>query len=336
MSAADDSIPLIDVSPLITRADPGAVKAVADELDRACRSIGFFGVIGHGVPPETLATLSREAYRFFDCTYEEKMRVARPRPEQNRGYIKSGDETLARLAGKETPPDIKELFAIGPFDCEADAYHTADAAYPSFAPNLWPDCAPGLEPAMKAYWRGVERLAVAIAGGFAVALDLPVDYFDSKVARNTSQLRVMHYPEQVAPPQPGQLRAGEHTDLGMMTILTSDNDRGGLQVKRRGGDWVDVPVIPGAFMVNIGDLTMRWTNDVWVSTPHRVINPPIQAGASSRRLSIGYFFIPDYDTPITCIDSCRSPETPAKYETLTVHEYRTSRFAKTAGVSKAA
>lgn len=335
MQLVADAIPLIDVGPLLTRRDAAAVKAVADELGQACRTTGFFGVTGHGVAEATISRLFAEAYGFFDCPYEEKMTVVRPRPEQNRGYIRTGDETLARLAGKETPPDMKELFAIGPFDYPDDAYHRSPAAYPSFAPNRWPACAPGLEPAMKAYWQAVERLAKAIAGGFAVALDLPIGFFDDKVGRNTSQLRVMHYPEQATAPVPGQLRAGEHTDLGMMTILTSDNDRGGLQVKRRGGDWLDVPVIEGAFMVNIGDLMMRWTNDTWVSTPHRVVNPPAGAGAASRRLSIGYFFIPDYDTAIACIDSCRSADRPAKYETLSVHDYRTARFAATAGLKAA-
>lgn len=335
MRLVADAIPIIDVSPLLDRADSEAVRTVGAELDDACRTIGFFGVTGHGVPEETVAALYREAYAFFDCPYEEKMKVARPRPEQNRGYIRTGDETLARLAGRETPPDMKELFAIGPFDAPRDEYHTAPAAYPSFAPNLWPARPAGLEPAMRAYWTALERLAGAVAAGFAAGLGLPVDYFDAKIARNTSQLRVMHYPEQAVPPAPGQLRAGEHTDLGMMTILTSDNDSGGLQVRRRGGDWLNVPVVEGAFMINIGDLMMRWTNDLWVSTPHRVVNPPVGACGSSRRLSIGYFFIPDYDTSISCIDSCRSAERPATYEPLTVHEYRTSRFAATAGLPAA-
>jgi isopenicillin N synthase-like dioxygenase len=135
-----------------------------------------------------------------------------------------------------------------------------------------------------------------------------------------------------APPAPGQLRAGEHSDLGMLTILTADNDRGGLQVKRRGGGWINVPVIEGAFIVNIGDLMMRWTNDRWVSTPHRVINPGDIGDSSSRRLSIGYFFNPNYDTEIACLPNCQTPQLPAKYDSLTVHDYRTSRFARTAGM----
>jgi isopenicillin N synthase-like dioxygenase len=330
-AAAQSEIPIIDISALLVADDPAAMAAAAGQLGRICETIGFFAVTGHGVPREIIADLSRQAYAFFDLPHEEKMKIKRPRPEQNRGYIATGDETLARLGGRETPPDMKELFAIGPYRVPDDAYHTAPNAYPSFAANLWPDGAPDLEPAMTAYWDAVERLAKAIAGGFAVALGLPSDYFADKLDRNTSQLRVMHYPVPQTPPVPGQLRAGEHSDLGMMTILTADNDRGGLQVKRRGGGWIDVPVIDGAFVVNLGDLMMRWTNDRWVSTPHRVVNPGGIGDPSSRRLSIGYFFNPNYDTEIACLPGCQSPQAPAKYETLTVHDYRTSRFARTAG-----
>ncbi len=328
-------IPLIDVSPLIAGTDKAAMKAVAEELGKTCEVTGFFGVTGHGVSAETIASLRDAAYAFFDLPYDQKMRVVRPKPEQNRGYIAEGQDTLARLACNETPPDMKEVFSIGPFDLPDDDYHNATSAYPSFAPNRWPEFSPALEPAMKSYWRSVERLAKAIGTGFAIALDLPEDYFEPLVDKNTSQLRVMHYPAPKTAPEPGQLRAGEHTDLGMMTILTSDNDVGGLQVKRRDGGWIDVPVIPNAFVVNIGDLMMRWTNDRWVSTPHRVINPPAAAGKVSRRLSIGYFFLPNYDTQIACLETCQSPEHPALYESISVTDYRTSRFARTAGLKQA-
>ncbi|SJZ88922.1 Isopenicillin N synthase [Enhydrobacter aerosaccus] len=331
MRDQDVSIPIIDVSPLLQNGPSAAVAEVADQLRLACERIGFFAVVGHGVPSSVKEELSHQAYGFFDLPYAEKMRVKRPAPEQNRGYIATGDETLARLGGRETPPDMKELYAIGPYKWPLDDYHLAPDAYPSFAPNPWPDRPAGLRQAMEAYWDCVERLAGGIAKGFAVALELPPDYFANRIDHNTSQLRLMHYPVPTQAPEPGQLRAGEHTDLGMMTILTADNDRGGLQVKRRGGGWVDAPLLDDAFMVNIGDMMMRWTNDRWVSTPHRVINPPEEAKSTSRRLSIGYFFGPNYDTLLECLPTCQSADQPPRYETLTVHNYRVHRFARTAG-----
>ena len=110
---------------------------------------------------------------FFDLPAEAKRRVARPRPDQNRGYIGYGEETLARLGGRETPPDYKEIFSIGPFDLPDDTYYTAPAAYPSFAPNLWPAEPPELQPAMRAYWQRSPALARRVLGICALALGLP-------------------------------------------------------------------------------------------------------------------------------------------------------------------
>jgi isopenicillin N synthase-like dioxygenase len=287
-------------------------------------------VFGPSLKPACIRGLYDAAYAFFDLPMEEKQRVARPRPEQNRGYIGFGNETLARLAGRETPPGMKELFAIGPFDLPNDPYFTCAAAYPSLAANLWPDRPATLAPALKAYWRAVERLAWALCGAYERALRLPAGFFANKVDRHISQLRVMHYPARQAAPLAGQLRAGEHTDLSMMTLLSSDNDIGGLQVRKRGGDWVDAPVMPDTFVVNIGDLMMRWTNDRWVSTPHRVVNPDTAAAAKSRRLSVGMFFIPNYDAEVACLESCGGLGSPARYAPTTVAGYRTERFARTA------
>jgi isopenicillin N synthase-like dioxygenase len=327
-----DAFPIIDVSPLLRPGAPdAAVAAVAKQINAAFETIGFFAVKGHGVAPGTIRALYDAAYAFFDLPMAEKQRVARPRPEQNRGYIGFGDETLARLAGQETPPDLKELFAIGPFDLPDEPYFIGPAAYPSLAPNLWPQRPVELAPALKAYWHGVERLAWTLCGAYARALGLPAGFFSDKVDRHISQLRVMHYPARSTPPLPGQLRAGAHTDLSMMTLLYSDNDVGGLQVQTRAGEWVDAPLLTDAFVVNIGDLMMRWTNDRWVSTPHRVVNPVAEAATGSRRLSVGMFFIPNYDAEVTCLETCSGPDRAPRYSPTTVTAYRTERFARTAG-----
>jgi isopenicillin N synthase-like dioxygenase len=325
-----DAFPIIDVAPLFQLgADIGSVAA---QINEAAETIGFFGVRGHGVPKAHVRALYDAAYGFFDLPLAEKQRVARPAPEQNRGYIGYGEETLSRLAGHESPPDRKELFAIGPFDLPDEPYFTGPAAYPSFAPNRWPERPAGLTQALKTYWRDVERLAFALSRAYARALGLGDGFFADKIDRHISQLRIMHYPAMETPPLPGQLRAGVHTDLSMMTLLYADNTNGGLQVQRRSGEWVDAPALRDAFAVNIGDLMMRWTNDRWVSTPHRVVNPVDAAG--SRRLSVGMFFIPNYDSIVECLPSCLAPGATPKYEPTTVAGYRTERFARTAGAKK--
>ena len=330
-----EQFPLIDIAPFVR---PGAASAdqarVVAAVERACRTTGFLGVTGHGVPPPVIRNLVEASYGFFDRPMAEKLAVKRPKPEQNRGYIPPGDETLARLAGNETPPDLKELFAIGPFDLPDTPYFTGPAAYPSFAPNQWPAQPASLAPALRLYWRALEGLAGTMCRIFARALALPDGFFADKVDKHISQLRLMHYPAPTSAPLPGQLRAGAHSDLGMMTLIYSDNDVGGLQLQDRDGNWVDAPALSDAFMINLGDLMMRWTNDRWVSTPHRVVNPPADADWRSRRLSIGMFWIPNYDAEIACIESCRA-DTAARYEPITVAAYRTQRFARTAGAQPA-
>src|ERR1700742_2694284 len=122
-------------------------RALAPALDAAFRDIGFASVVNHGMPSATIRSLYDAAHAFFDLPAETKRQVARPRPDQNRGYIGYGEETLARVGGRQTPPDYKEIFSIGPFDLPDDTYYTGPAAYPSFAPNLWPSTPPELQPA---------------------------------------------------------------------------------------------------------------------------------------------------------------------------------------------
>jgi isopenicillin N synthase-like dioxygenase len=325
------AVPVIDIaamgsSPVSTAARREVVRQVAG----ACEEIGFFAVTGHGVPAAVIADVIAQSYAFFDLPLAEKLAVRRPRPEQNRGYIGPGEERLARLRGDETPPDLKELYTIGPFDTPPTPYFTGPAAYPSFAPNLWPARPSGLRPALQAYWRELERVARTLCRIAAGAFELGPEFFDDKVDKHISQLRIMHYPPPEAAPLAGQLRAGAHSDLSMMTLLYSDNDIGGLEVMDRAGRWVPAPVIEGAFIVNVGDLLMRWSNDRWRSTLHRVVNPPQASNDVSRRLSIGMFFIPNYDAIVAPIP--RFGEVP-KYAPITVADYRTSRFASTASAA---
>jgi isopenicillin N synthase-like dioxygenase len=137
--------------------------------------------------------LVAQSYAFFDLPPGEKLAVRRPRPEQNRGYIAPGEERLARLRGDETLPDLKELYTIGPFDLPDTPYFTGPAAYPSFAPNLWPARPKGLRPALEAYWHELDRVARLLCRISADALYWPPEFFDDKTDRHISQLRIMHF-----------------------------------------------------------------------------------------------------------------------------------------------
>jgi isopenicillin N synthase-like dioxygenase len=306
-----------------------ADEALAPELGAAFREIGFVALTGHGVSTATIDALYGAANGFFDLPMAEKQKVARPRLDQNRGHIAYGEETLARLGGQQTPPDHKEIFSIGPFDLPETSYYTSPAAYPSFAPNLWPDHPVTLQPAMRAYWSAVTGLARRTLGIAALALGLPADYFTPITDRHISMLRLICYPPYAEPPEHGQLRAGIHTDLNMLTFVHANSDNGGLEVQARDGSWIAPPATPDLFVVNVGDILMRWTNDLWVSTPHRVANPP--AGWRERRISIPFFFQANYDTIVECLPSCLPIGAAPKYPPVSIGVYRAERFAKTAG-----
>ena len=326
-----DRIPVIDLGSFPSGDRTTRVR-VAKQLGIAAETLGFVVISGHGIDSNTGRVLQEAALRFFDLPRATKMIVRRPKNDQNRGYIPYGEETLVRMAGGDSPPDYKEVFAIGPDDVPEDGYFTGPGSYPSFAPNLWPDAPTDLRPKMLAYWRQMETLMRVIGEALAIALDLPDDAFaDVLDGRHTSQLRLLHYPPPVGDVEPGQLRAGEHSDVGMMTILRNDPVPGGLQVKIREGEWIDAPAVENTFILNIGDLLMRWTNDRFVSTLHRVTVPPLDAVGETRRLSIGFFVGPRYNATVECFPTCCGPDDPPKYAPVVVDDYRTNRFAAGAG-----
>jgi isopenicillin N synthase-like dioxygenase len=178
----------------------------------------------------------------------------------------------------------------------------------------------------------MEVLAARLMRIFAMALDLDEDFFRDKTDRHISGIRANHYPEQIEPPRPGQIRAGAHTDYGAVTVLLPDAVPG-LQVLSRQGEWVDVTAPAGAFVCNIGDLMQRWTNDRWISTMHRVVNPPREVAAGNRRLSIPFFHQPNYDAPIECLPSCCGPDNPPRYRPVTSGQHRLTKFLRGVGAT---
>jgi isopenicillin N synthase-like dioxygenase len=321
-------IPVVDLSDSFKSAE--GFNACASSIAKACEDTGFFGIVGHGVPAEVIRGALSAARGFFSRPLEEKLLVKRERAELNRAYITFGTETLARLAGNETPPDHKEVFTVGPEDYVEDDYHTCADARPHWGPNQWPAAPDGFKPQVLSYWDEMQRIKIHLTHLFAHVLGIPSDYFPSRMKRSPDQFRLIHYPPYAQAWEPGQLRAGEHTDLGLLTIVYSDNNTiGGLEVRNKDGSWVAAPDFDG-FMVNLGDTMMRWCNDRWKSTPHRVVNPPPAAGGSSDRISLAFFAIPDYDTTIECLPSCTDATHPALYEPVTMGEYRAARFKSTA------
>jgi isopenicillin N synthase-like dioxygenase len=317
------AVPVIDLAAARAGA-PAARRATAAVVDEACREIGFFAIRGHGVPDATVDALRVKALDFFARPLAEKMAARHPVAGTNRGYHQVGGESLAAANDAEAPPDLKEFFHVGPADVSDDPYYTSALGRRHFLPNLWPAAPVGFAEAATAYYRAMSGLIVELMRLAALALDVPERFFDDKVDRSIGTMRLNYYPAQATPPRPGQLRASAHTDYGGFTILSGEDVAGGLQVRRRDGAWVDVATTPTMFVVNIGDLLMRWTNDRWLSNLHRVVNPPPEAGRAAR-LSIAFFNHPNYDALIECLPS----QGPARHAPVLSGEYRDGKYAKT-------
>jgi len=311
-------VPIIDIAPFTAG---GALEraTVADAVRAACEDIGFFVITGHGFP-EALATRIYDASRaFFDLPAGEKNAVGESGPVLGGlMHFAFGEEALAATLGEAAIGDLKETLDYGP----------------GFFGDPWPATPPDLEAAWRAYYDGMSALAATLRRIFAAALGLEPDYFDDRFQGHLSSLRVVDYPERSLPPAPGQLRAGAHSDYGVLTILRTEDAPGGLQVLTRDGRWSDVPHIPGAFVVNIGDAMMRWTNDRWISTQHRVVNPPVHPGQPSRRQSIAYFHNLPRDTVIECLPPFREAGVAPKYPPITYGDYAELRYRQAHGDDK--
>ncbi|MBS3647373.1 isopenicillin N synthase family oxygenase [Pseudaminobacter sp. 19-2017] len=303
-------------------------RAMAAEVDRICRSTGFLAIANHGVPAETIDGVWNKAHEFFDLAPAEKQKARAPYPGYPYGYLGPELEALAKSRGVDTPPDLKESFNGGPLGTP-EGIQDKDALSFCYAPTIWPAAPEGFADAWKAYYAAMEDLAARIMRLFAAALELPEDFFDRYIKTPISALRALNYPEQTVPPRPGQLRAGAHSDYGSLTILLPQEGSKGLEIITPDGEWTPVPPVPGAFVINIGDLMARWTNDRWVSTVHRVVNPPAEEGGMARRQSLAFFHQPDWDAEIACIEPCLAPGEKPKYEPVLSGPYLMSKFRST-------
>jgi isopenicillin N synthase-like dioxygenase len=336
------SIPVIDISPFL--ADPAAAtppsRAVVDAVRDACEQIGFFVITGHGVPEVAVDRLVTNAKGFFALPLEEKLRVKKPDGPDSKGYTPMGTKTVGKDRDPTLKPSLHESYAMGPYVYTDAPYYTCPEAGTSFAGNHWPAAPAGLKDAFISYYQQMERLGARILHIFARALDVPDSYFDSRIDKHTSILRAIHYPALRETPMPGEERSAAHTDTTAVTILRIDDAPGGLQVQNAAGDWIDVKRIPGSYVINIGDIMMRWTNDRFLSTMHRVVNPPAAIAARAQRISVPYFLMPNYDAVIECIPSCLAPRQSAKYPPVTsgklLAERLTVTFSKSSDAAKAA
>jgi isopenicillin N synthase-like dioxygenase len=311
---AGASVPVIDLGPFRS-GDDAARREVAEQIDRACRDVGFLSVVGHGVPDELIEEMVSVTTAFFDLPVAEKQRFSVAEKSANRGYASLGSEALSYSIGEASPPDLFEAFNVGweIDDAEVDDYVAVERTR-FFHPNVWPDHPPELREVWLRYWDALDRLGHELMSAMAMALGLHADHFEPSISRNISVMRAINYERRPGAPDPlpDQMRMGAHTDYGSITILWAD-DVPGLQIQVEDGSWRPVQPPTGAFLVNLGDLLAEWTNDRWRSTMHRVVPPPAGADGAVRRRSIAWFQQPDHDAVIECLPGCSSPAHPPRY-----------------------
>jgi len=292
------SVPTIDLGPWFEGSAEDR-RGVAAELDRALQSVGFFLVTGHGVTRELRNRIRRAAREFFALPPVVKQKYAVT--VGGRGWLPPGVEANGYAEGTETPPDMKETFAVGA-DTKTGAGAIDDYWFPD---NVWPTEVVELRAYVSEYLDQMRSLADELLVIAAVALNLPADFFTRHAAHSTYTMNINRYPPmtQAGAPADGQFRIGPHTDFGTFTVLDREPGKGGLQVWSPAGDWEDAPFDPDAFTINTGDLLARWSGDRWKSNRHRVLPPQAEA-PDEDLVSLVYF----YETnPETVVEALRPP-----------------------------
>ncbi len=307
VAAGKAQVPVIDLAPFRSGGDESK-RRLARAVREACEGIGFFYIAGHGIARDEVAAIFAASRRFFALPLEERMKV-KLEIGKNRGYQPLGSRMYQ---GEADAPDLNESFKyqheLPPDDPDilaGDRIH---------APNKWPENLPGWREALLAWYGRMEELATVLLRAFALSLELDESYFFGFYGKPLTQINLIHYPPH-PPATPGrQFGLRPHSDTTAFTIL-AQGEVEGLQVQHRDG-WIEVPPIAGTFVINIGDMMARWTNDRFASTPHRVINR-----SGRERYSVPFFAIPDFDAVVSCLPSCQGPGNPPKYPPRHVGEF---------------
>ncbi|MDY0828022.1 2-oxoglutarate and iron-dependent oxygenase domain-containing protein [Microbacterium sp. BG28] len=320
-------VPLVDITAYVTDGSPEAKAEVARAIDDACRTVGFIQITGHGIPDAVTAGLTDAMDRFFALDLEQKKSYRTP-PQINRGYSPPKSESLSLSLGVESANrmnDFFEAFNVGA--AQSDYPASPDLPQPEYADNLWPDL-DGFEAQVQAYFAEAARVARTMTRIFADALGLEPDFFDRRTGHSLDVMRMNNYalPPGTDVTLDGDLIGmGEHTDYGIVTILWADQVKG-LQVLGADGSWNDVAPADDALLINLGDVTARWTNERWMSTLHRV-KPPVIDGTIERRRSAAFFHDGDVDALIETLPSCVDAEHPDLYEPITVGDHIRAKLA---------
>lgn len=308
--SARDTIPVIDLGPTLA-GEPGALQRAAAELRHALTEIGFYYIVNHGIPHRQIRDIYAAAARFHAQPTDEKMKIRIDK--HNVGYLPmKGDTLRTSVVQSVTRPNLNEALFIAR-DLSVD--HPDVVADKRFrSANQWPANLPGFRETVMGYCDALEALVKKLIRLYAVALDLPPTWFDTAFDDFQYKLRMTHYPPQ-PPDAADDFGIAPHTDTSFLTVL-APNEVPGLGIRMLDGTWLDAPAIPDAFVVNGGQLLLRWTNDRFLATPHRAINR-----SGSERYALAFFCDARIDWPIAAVPTTVGPDKPPKYETTWYTDY---------------
>lgn len=334
------SIPIIDVQKL---RDPGSTlderRRVGSELDRACREVGFFYVRNHGVCDDLTTRIRESSRRWFDLPADVKAEIALTADCKRRGFrgYQALGSNVTRYDGGFQRDWHEAIDLYKHFD---ESHPDAKAGLPLHGPNPWPTQIEGYQEALETYVQECISLGADLLRGIALGLQLDEDFFGGSNAGDPFWvMRIIHYPplEQAAASSGSestlaafqgeeversvQLSCGEHTDYGLLTIVNQDENVSALQVKNSAGKWVAADPIPGTFVCNIGDMFKVWTNGLYQPTMHRVIN----LSSAKRRISVPFFYEPNFNTRVEPLPQLCGPESPPLYAGITYGNHLQSK-----------
>jgi len=310
-----DELPVIDFA-LMEGNDPAGKRRFAAALRRACVDIGFFYLKNHGVPQPLIDRAFALSRSFFALPLDEKMAIENIRTPGYGGYSPTREST----GGVRGRP-LQEGFTMNLELPLNDPYVTGRR--PFYHPNSWPANPAGFRAGMLDYFAAMRALGHKLFGAFALALDLPEDYFEPMIRKPMNLLRVNHYMPQPHPKENEPIGGRPHTDPECFTILAQEDGITALQVVNRRGEWISVPPLPGTFVVNIADAMAHWTNDLFASTMHRVVNKN-----ERDRMSIAFFFATDDEVIMSALPNCVGPGEPPKYVPIRASDYVLQRLDK--------
>lgn len=328
VSATDfRNIPVIDISALVQKSDDtnmagdDGVREVVRELDKACRQIGFFYVKGHGIPIPLFNEVRDMSHKFFELPHEEKLKIKISTATGYRGYQEVGENFTNGVRDMQEAIDCYREYKQGMYGKMGKQMEGS---------NLWPSDPQHFKLVMEEYIGLCTKLSKTIMRGIALALTGTANALEGDIAGDPFwSIRMNGYPGILNADglnmTKNNVGSGIHTDYGILTLLNQDENIEALQVKNRFGEWIWAPPIPGTFMCNIGDMLKILSNGLYESTPHQVINM-----TPNYRVSVVYFYEPNYDSTIQPLDICvEKSGGEKKFEAVVYGDHLTAKVRNT-------